>query len=125
MTGAAFLATLRAPDAHPSKRRLVAILDAVFPTAGERDSWYVSALLGAVDDLIKDPHAPASWLSQKERLAVLAAAERIGEGCLYRWAGVASRADSPSVAELEADGWTVEHIDPRYGTRLMKKAIEP
>lgn len=79
MTGAALLAELRAPDAHPSKRRLVAILDAVFPTAGERASWYVSALLGYVDDLIKDPHAPAPWFSEKERLAVLAAAERIQE----------------------------------------------
>jgi hypothetical protein len=79
MTGAALLAELRSPSAHSSKRRLAAILDAVFPSAGERDSWYVSALLGAVDDLIKDPHAPAPWLSQKERLAVLAAAERMGE----------------------------------------------
>jgi hypothetical protein len=104
MTGAALLTELRSPSAHPAKRRLVAILDEIWPTAGERDSWYVSALLGAVDDVLKG-----------------AAAERIGEGCLYRWAGAASRADSPSVAELEADGWTVEHIDPRYGTRLMKK----
>jgi hypothetical protein len=39
----------------------------------------VSALLGYVDDIVKDPHAKAPWLSQKERLAVLAAAERIQE----------------------------------------------
>jgi hypothetical protein len=40
----------------------------------------------------------------------------------YRWAGINSRADSMSVAALEADGWTVEHVDPRYGTRLMRRA---
>jgi hypothetical protein len=40
---------------------------------------------------------------------------------LYRRAGVRARADSPSVAELEADGWTVEHIEPRYGTALMRR----
>lgn len=40
---------------------------------------------------------------------------------LYRWAAVAARADSPSIAELVADGWTVEHVDPRYGTALMRK----
>lgn len=79
MSTAALLAELRAPSAHPSKRRLVAILDEIWPTAGEREKWYVRALLGYVDDLIKDPHAFAPWLSQKERLAVLAAAERIGE----------------------------------------------
>ena len=40
----------------------------------------------------------------------------------YRWAGVNSRADSPSVTELEADGWQIEHVDERYGTRLMRRA---
>lgn len=43
---------------------------------------------------------------------------------MYRWAASKSRSDSPSVAELEADGWTVEHVDPRYGNSLMRKAIE-
>jgi hypothetical protein len=44
---------------------------------------------------------------------------------LYRYASVRSRADSPSVAELEANGWTVEHVDPRYGTALMKFVAQP
>lgn len=43
---------------------------------------------------------------------------------LYRRANVRARADSPSVAELKAEGWTVEHVDPRYGTALMRKAEE-
>ena len=41
----------------------------------------------------------------------------------YRWAGVNSRSDSTNVAVLEAEGWTVEHVDPRYGTRLMRRAV--
>jgi hypothetical protein len=40
---------------------------------------------------------------------------------LYCFAGVRSRRDSPSAAELEALGWTVEHTDERYGTKLMRK----
>jgi hypothetical protein len=40
---------------------------------------------------------------------------------LYCFAGVRSRRDSPSAAELEAQGWTVEHTDERYGTKLMRK----
>ncbi len=44
-------------------------------------------------------------------------------GFLYRYAGVRSRTDCPSVEELLAEGWTVESIDPRYQTRLMKKEI--
>ena len=44
---------------------------------------------------------------------------------LYRFAGVRSRKDSPSIAELEADGWTVERVDPRYGTALMRIEEQP
>lgn len=77
MTGAALLAELRSPGAHPQKRRLVAIVDRVFPTAGERDSWYVSALLGAVDDVLKGAAAP--WISRAERDAVKKANQEIEE----------------------------------------------
>jgi hypothetical protein len=41
----------------------------------------------------------------------------------YRYAGMLARTDSPSVAELEADGWVVTHIDPRYQTRLMRRSV--
>ena len=40
-----------------------------------------------------------------------------------RWAGMAARADSPSVSELEAEGWVVEHVDKRYGTSLMRRPV--
>jgi hypothetical protein len=43
------------------------------------------------------------------------------QAALYCFAGVRSRRDSPSAAELEAQGWTVEHTDERYGTKLMRK----
>lgn len=43
---------------------------------------------------------------------------------LYRRAGVRARSDSPSVAQLEAEGWMVVHVDPRWGTALMRKAEE-
>jgi hypothetical protein len=43
---------------------------------------------------------------------------------LYRFAGVRSRKDSPSIAELEMDGWSVGHLDPRYGTALCMKVEE-
>ncbi len=79
MSTAALLATLRAPDAHPSKRRLVAILDAAFPGADTRSEIEVRGLLGAVDDLVKEPGLPVYWLSTKERAAVLMAAKVIGE----------------------------------------------
>jgi hypothetical protein len=42
---------------------------------------------------------------------------------LYRWAGTRSRSDSPNIADLKAEGWIIEHIDPRYGTTLMRKAV--
>ena len=41
----------------------------------------------------------------------------------YRWAAARSRSDSPSVEALEAGGWTVEHVDPRYHTRLMRREV--
>lgn len=79
MTGAAFLAPLRAPSAHPSKRRLVAILDAAFPNADARSEIEVRGLLGAVDDLVKEPGLPVYWLSPRERAAVEDAAKQIPE----------------------------------------------
>jgi hypothetical protein len=35
-----------------------------------------------------------------------------------------ARADSPSITDLVADGWRVEHIDPRYGTALCLKEVK-
>jgi hypothetical protein len=77
VNAASLLATLRAPSAHPSKRRLVAILDAAFPNADTRSEIEVRGLLGAVDDLVKEPTMTVYWLSPKEREAVLKAAKRI------------------------------------------------
>lgn len=45
-----------------------------------------------------------------------------GRVFLYRWAGVRSRVDAPSVSELLQDGWEIEHVDPRYQTHLMRIA---
>lgn len=42
----------------------------------------------------------------------------------YRWAGMKYRVDSPDVPELEQEGWVVEHIDPRYQTRLMRRPVD-
>lgn len=42
---------------------------------------------------------------------------------LIRYAGVRSRTDCPSVAELLADDWRVEAVDERYGTSLMRKDL--
>jgi hypothetical protein len=44
------------------------------------------------------------------------------EAALYRRAGVKARSDSPSIAELEAEGYAVVHVDPRWNTALMMKA---
>ena len=43
-----------------------------------------------------------------------------GRVFLSRWAGVKSRVDAPSVAELVREGWEIEHVDERYGTHLMR-----
>jgi hypothetical protein len=43
---------------------------------------------------------------------------------LYCRAAVRARADSPSVAALEAEGWTLEHVDPRWGSALCMKVDE-
>lgn len=43
---------------------------------------------------------------------------------LYCRAAVRARTDSPSIAELEAAGWTVEHVDPRWGSALCMKIEE-
>ena len=77
MTGLDLLLELRSPSAHPSKRRLVAVLDAVFPDAGQRQNWYVTALLGAVDDVRHG--APTPWLSRVQRAAIEAAWKKEGE----------------------------------------------
>jgi hypothetical protein len=42
---------------------------------------------------------------------------------LYRYAKVSSRTDSPDIAPLLADGWTVAHEDPRYGTLHLRKEL--
>jgi Recombination endonuclease VII len=43
---------------------------------------------------------------------------------LYRFASVRSRSDCPSAGVLAEQGWTVEHVDPRYGTRLMRRELD-
>jgi hypothetical protein len=45
------------------------------------------------------------------------------EHFLYRWAAMKARTDSPGVEELKAQGWTIEHIDHRYKTHLMRKEL--
>jgi hypothetical protein len=65
MTGADLLAELRLPGAHPQKQRLAAIVDEVWPDAGERGMWYVQGLLGAVDDVRQG--APAPWPAKGRR----------------------------------------------------------
>ena len=42
---------------------------------------------------------------------------------LYRYAKVSSRTDSPDIAPLLADGWTIAHEDPRYGTLHLRKEL--
>lgn len=44
---------------------------------------------------------------------------------LYVRAGMKARSDSPSIESLEAAGWTLDHVDPRYGTGLLYKAEAP
>jgi hypothetical protein len=34
-----------------------------------------------------------------------------------------ARTDSPGVEELKAQGWTIEHVDHRYKTHLMRKEL--
>lgn len=42
---------------------------------------------------------------------------------LIRYAGVSSRADSPSVFVLLARGFVIEAVDERYDTFVMRKDI--
>ena|ERR1017187_4733637 len=97
----------------------------------------VASKRGAVDAVTNCDHSgrpapppdppPAGRTSQTEgRRYTRTVDAEIGAGgghFLYRWAAMNARTDSPGVAELEAQGWTVEHIDPRYQTRLMRKEI--
>lgn len=48
----------------------------------------------------------------------------VGTLYVYRWAGVRSRSDCPSVHELEAQGYTAEHRSDQYpDSFLMRKEI--
>jgi hypothetical protein len=42
---------------------------------------------------------------------------------LYRWAGVRSRSDCPSVHELVAAGWEPVAHDTRYGSTLCRLTL--
>ena len=44
-------------------------------------------------------------------------------GTLYRHAGVQSRADSPSIEALVAEGWTVEFTN-RWGGALLRRELD-
>lgn len=43
-------------------------------------------------------------------------------GTLYRHAGVRARVDSPSIADLVAEGWTVEFVN-RWGGALLRREL--
>jgi hypothetical protein len=68
-------------------------------------------------------YKPSSPTVASERGAVDGRPAPPSEDFLYRYAKVASRVDSPSVADLIADGWSVEHTDPRYGTVHLRKNV--
>jgi hypothetical protein len=44
-------------------------------------------------------------------------------GTLYRHAGVRARVDSPSIADLVAEGWTVEFTN-RWGGALLRRELD-
>ena len=81
-----------------------------------------------------EPQAPKAlrYGSVLESLSPAVASERgavdgrpapPSEHFLYRWAAMKARTDSPGVEELKAQGWTIEHVDHRYKTHLMRKEI--
>lgn len=42
---------------------------------------------------------------------------------LFMWAAVKTRVGSPSVADLEADGWEIVYRHPWYSSVLMRKVV--
>lgn len=66
------------------------------------------------------PASPASAVGRSVLSRQVARPADAGRVFLYRWAGVKSRVDAPSVAELVREGWEIEHVDERYGTHLMR-----
>jgi hypothetical protein len=74
------------------------------------------------EDLSTAPSAPA--VSGSDLSSVCGAPPPGGGGhFLYRYAKVSSRTDSPDIAPLLADGWTIAHEDPRYGTLHLRKEL--
>jgi hypothetical protein len=66
---------------------------------------------------------PSSPAVASERGTVDGSPAPPSEDFLYRWAAMKARTDSPGVEELKAQGWTIEHVDHRYKTHLMRKEL--
>ena len=74
-----------------------------------------AAVSGTAEEAATTEGAPGPWAVKTAPL----------ESYEYRWASMKYRVDSPSWPELERQGWEVEHVDPRYGTHLMRRRIQP
>ncbi len=88
----------------------------------------VASERGAVDGRPAPPSepVPAGRTSPNQGTSLYAHREmgdRDRSGFLYRWAAMKARTDSPGVEELKAQGWTIEHVDHRYKTHLMRKEL--
>jgi hypothetical protein len=90
---------------------------------------YVAAMVGVFREVVRAPAQRGTDLSTSCPSGVLrkdcmtARYPASGEaGFLYVYAGTKSRADTPSIAELLAAGWTIEHTN-RWGGALMKLEV--